>query len=56
MTSQLIFAISYVPFVALQGMSSAADENTGKLYGRLSLFFGTLTLYSYSVFLSKILF
>ena len=55
MNPQMIFAITYVPLVALQGMSLAAGGNTGKIYGRLSLFFGVLTICSYMVFLSEIL-
>ena len=55
MTSQMIFAISYVPFVALQGMSLALGGDAGKLYGKLSLVFGGLTACSYLVFLLKIL-
>ena len=52
----MIFAISYVPFVALQGMSLAIGGTKGKLYGRISLLFGILTLCFYLVFLLKIIF
>ena len=55
MTPQMFFAISYVPLVALQGMSLAVGSSKGRLYGRISLFFGVLTLCSYLVFLLKIL-
>ena len=50
----MIFAISYVPLVALQGMALAVGGNKGRIYGRISLFFGVLTLCSYSVFLLEI--
>jgi len=56
MTSQMFFAISYTPLVALQGMSLAIGGNIGKLYGKASLFFGVFSICSYSVFLSKIMF
>jgi len=55
MSPQMFFAISYVPLVALQGMSLAIKGNTGRIYGRISLFFGALTICSYLVFLSKII-
>jgi len=55
MSAQMFFAFSYVPCVAFQGMSLAADDNKKKLYSRFSLFFGALTIWSYLVFLSEIL-
>jgi len=55
MSAQMIFAISYVPFVALQGMSLAVRGTICKLYGRTSLFFGVTTICSYLVFLSEIM-
>jgi hypothetical protein len=56
MTAQMIFAISYVPLVAFQGMSLATGGDLGKIYGRFSLLFGVLATCSYLVFLSKIIF
>jgi len=55
MTTQMFFAISYVLLVALQGMSLASRGELGKLYSRLSLFFGGITVCSYLVFLSEII-
>jgi len=55
MTTQMLFALSYVPLVALQGMSLAVGGDLGKLYGKLSLFFGVLAICSYLVFLLKII-
>jgi len=55
MSPQMFFAISYVPLVALQGMSLAVGGNAGKIYGKISLFFGASTICSYLVFLSKII-
>tara|TARA_B100001996_G_C18442382_1_gene508899 strand:+ start:66 stop:236 length:171 start_codon:yes stop_codon:yes gene_type:complete len=56
MTVQMIFAISYVSFVALQGMSLALGGSMEKTYSILSLLFGALTLCSYLVFLLKIMY
>ena len=55
MTPQIYFAATYVPFVALQGMSVVMGGKTGKTLRNASYFFALAAIFSYVMFIDKIL-
>ena len=55
MTPQIYFAATYVSFVALQGMSIAKGDRTGKILRKVSYPFGLAAIFSYVMFIEKIL-
>ena len=55
MTPQIYFAATYVPFVALQGMSVVTGGKTGKMLRNVSSLFGLAAIFSYVMFIEKIL-
>jgi len=54
MTTQMIFALTYVPCVAFVGMSYAFGGLRGRILEIVSLIFGVIALCSYLVFLLAI--
>jgi len=55
MIPQIYFAATYVPFVALQGMSIVMEGKTGKMLRNASYLFGLAAMFSYAMFIEKIL-
>ena len=55
MTPQIYFAATYVPFVALQGMSVVMRGKTGKMLRNVSYLFSLAAIFSYAMFIEKIL-
>ena len=55
MIPQIYFAATYVPFVALQGMSVVMGGKTGKMLRNVSFLFGLTAIFSYVMFIEKIL-
>jgi hypothetical protein len=54
MGAEFYFTITYLPFLALQGMSLAAGGRTGELMGGISYIFAIGATCSYVMFISKI--
>ncbi len=54
MTPQIYFAATYVPFLALQGMSVVKGGKTGKMLRNVSYLFGLAAIFSYVMFIEKI--
>ena len=55
MTPQIYFAATYVPFVALQGMSIVKGGKTGKILKNVSYLFGLAAIFSYITFIERML-
>ncbi len=55
MNPQIYFAAMYVPFVALQGMSVVMAGKRGKMLRNVSYLFGLAAIFSYAMFIEKIL-
>ena len=55
MNPQIYFAATYVSFVALQGMSIVKGGRTGKILKNVSYLFGLAAIFSYAMFIEKIL-
>jgi hypothetical protein len=55
MIPQIYFAATYVPFVALQGMSVVKGGKTGKMLRNVSYLFALAAIFSYATFIEKIL-
>ena len=55
MSSQFYFTITYLAFLALQGMAIATGGKIGKFFGITSYVFAIASICSYTIFLDKII-